>query len=88
MTHRLAFAHIHSYAGQDTSIAVPIVLRSGANVVDLIASVDTGASHCLFESAYAVELGLDLTSGVYQRFRTANGSFSAFGHEVESTFLG
>jgi hypothetical protein len=47
-----------------------------------------GASHCLFESAYAGELGLDLTSGVLKRFRTANSSFEAFGHEVEIDAFG
>ena len=31
----------------------------------------------------ADELGLDLTSGVRKRFRTANSSFEAFGHEIE-----
>lgn len=86
--HRLAFTHRHSYAARDTSIALPIALRSGANVVDLVASLDTGASHCLFESAYATELGLDLTNGVLKRFRTANSNFDTFGHEVEIDALG
>ena len=62
---------------------MPIALRSGVHVVDLVASLDTGASHCLFEGSYASELGLDLSSGVLQRFRTANSSFEAFGHQVE-----
>ena len=69
-------------------MALPIVLRSGANIVDLVASLDTGASHCLFECAYANELGLDLTSGIFKRFRTANSTFDAFGHEVEIDALG
>ena len=67
---------------------MPVTLRCGDNVVDLVASVDTGASSCLFESAYARELGLDLTSGVLKRFRTANSSFDAYGHEVEIDAFG
>jgi hypothetical protein len=43
---------------------------------------------CLFESAYAAELGLDLIAGLPMRFRTANGSFEAYGHEVEIEVLG
>lgn len=86
--HQLAFTSIHSYAGRDTSITVPVALRSGAMFADLVASIDTGASHCLFENAYAARLGLDLNSGVLTRFQTANSIFDAYGHEVEIDVLG
>ena len=56
--HQLAFTRAHSYAGRDAGITLPVVLRSGAKFADLVASLDTGASHCLFESGYARELGL------------------------------
>jgi hypothetical protein len=68
---QLSFTESHSYAGSDAGITVPVLLRSGERLVDLVASVDTGASHCLFETGYAAELGRDLTSGVLTRFRTA-----------------
>jgi hypothetical protein len=86
--HQLAFRQVHSYADRDASITVPVVLRCGETVADLVASVDTGASYCLFESAYAAELGLNLIAGVLTRFRTANSSFEAYGHEVEIDVLG
>ena len=86
--HRLEFTRTHSYAGRDASITVPVALRSGAMFADLVASIDTGASHCLFENAYAIRLGLDLTSGVLTRFQTANSIFDAYGHEVEIDVLG
>jgi len=54
----------------------------------LLASLDTGASHCLFEGAYAAELGLDLTSGISTRFLTANSTFDAYGHEIVVDVLG
>ena len=73
--HQLSFTRVHSYADRDASITVPVALRSGA-------------SQCLFENAYASELGIDLTSGVLTRFRTANSSFDAYGHEVEIDVLG
>ena len=85
---QLSFTQVHSYTRHDSSITVPVVLRSGEQIVDLVASLDTGASYCLFERGYAAELGLDLTSGVLTRFRTANGSFEAYGHEVEIDVLG
>ena len=86
--HQLAFTRTHSYAGRDASITVPVALPSGALFADLVASIDTGASHCLFENAYAPRLGLDLTSGVLTRFQTANSIFDAYGHEVEIDVLG
>ena len=54
--HQLSFTRGHSDADRDASITVPVALRSGAKVADLIASFDTGASQCLFENAYAAEL--------------------------------
>jgi len=86
--HQLTFTQVHSYADRDAGITVPVVLRCGETVADLVASLDTGASYCLFESAYAAKLGLDLIAGVLTRFRTANGSFEAYGHEVEIDVLG
>jgi hypothetical protein len=86
--HQLTFTQVHSYADRDAGITVPVVLRYGEAVADLVASVDTGASYCLFESAYAAKLGLDLIIGVLTRFRTANGSFEAYGHEVGIDVLG
>jgi hypothetical protein len=88
MMHRLQFTRIHQYASRDGSVTVPVVLRSGANAVDLVASVDTGASYCLFESAYAAELGFKLTDGILTRFRAANSNFDAYGHEAEVEVLG
>ena len=81
-------SQVLSYAGGDSSITVPVALRSGALFADLVASIDTGASHCLFENAYAIRLGLDLTSGVLTIFQTANSIFDAYGHEVEIDVLG
>ena len=86
--HQLSFTQLHSYSGRGPSITVPVALRSGEKTVDLVASVDTGASNCMFESSYAAELGLDLTSGVHAQFRTANSNFDAYGHEVNIDVLG
>lgn len=63
-------------------------MKSGANRVRLAASIDTGATFCLFRAELATELGLDLPSGELKRFRTANSNFEAYGHEVELSVLG
>ncbi|MCC6369290.1 MAG: aspartyl protease family protein [Bryobacterales bacterium] len=85
--HQLQFTGLHSYVGAKDGISVPVELRCGAAVVRLAASLDTGATFCIFRSEVAEALGLDLRSGLHQRFRTANSSFEAFGHEVELAVL-
>ena len=84
----LEFAAVHSYATEQDGIFVPVVLKSGENRVRLSAGVDTGATFCIFRSELAEALGLALSSGNPKRFRTANSSFEAFGHDVELSFLG
>ena len=83
----LRFRTFEKYAG-DRGVVIPVELRAGSGYVPVVALVDTGSSFCLFESDMAEALGLDLTSGSLLRFRTANSSFEAYGHEVEITSLG
>ena len=82
MAFRISFAKRHSYAGPGDTISLPVVLRSGQETISLVANVDTGAAHCLFERSYAEALGIDVERGVPMNFATANSRFEAFGHEV------
>lgn len=84
---QLEFTHVYDYSGGDESVIVPVILRSGAKQMRVAASVDTGASYCLFGAEIAEALGLDLESGIRTRFRTANSGFEAFGHEAELSVL-
>jgi len=56
--HQLEFTHVYDYSGQDESVILPVVLRSGPKQVRVAASVDTGASFCLFGAEIAEALGL------------------------------
>ena len=84
----LEFTRVHDYSRDDESIVIPVVLRSGTNQIPVAASVDTGASFCVFGTEIAEALGLDLTSGISKRCRTANSGFEAFGHEIELIVFG
>ncbi len=86
--HQLEFSRVHDYSSGDEAVAIPVELRSGSSYVPVVASVDTGASFCVFGAEVAEALGLDLMSGVRERFRTANSGFEAYGHDVEITALG
>ena len=61
---------------------------SGDKKIGLTASIDTGASHCLFERAYGEGLEIDLEQGDRIAFHTANSRFEAFGHEIILSVLG
>ena len=84
----LEFNATHRYAGTAEGINVPTTLRVGSQSVELLAKLDTGAAHCIFERNYAELLGLDMESGRLQRFRTVAGSFAAYEHEVTIQTLG
>ena len=84
----LAFDAAHHYTGALDGIEVPIVLCIGRQSVELLAKLDTGAAHCIFERKYAEMLGVDVDSGRLQRFRTVAGSFAAYRHEVTVQTLG
>jgi len=87
MSLSLNFEASHGYAAAD-GIDIPIELRVGDQRVELIARLDTGAAHCIFDRRYGEELGLDVESGRPQRFRTMAGSFVAYEHEVTLHTLG
>jgi predicted aspartyl protease len=84
----LAFEAAHHYAEAPDGIEVPITLCMGRQSVELLATLDTGAAHCIFERKYAEMLGMDVDSGRLQRFRTVAGSFAAYQHEITIQTLG
>jgi hypothetical protein len=88
MSVSLDFAISHHYTEAKDGINVPIALSVGRQSVELLAKLDTGAAHCIFERKYAEILGLDVESGRLQRFRTVAGSFGAYEHEVTVQTLG
>ena len=79
------FAHKYSYASDPGDISLPIFLSNGDRSFELVASVDTGASHCLFERLCADWLDLDVEAGERRVFRTGAGPLVTFGHHVQIT---
>ena len=84
----LEFDNTHKYTEATDGINVPITLAIGSQSVDLLAKLDTGAAHCIFERKYGEILELEVESGRLQRFRTVAGSFAAYQHEVTIQTLG
>jgi hypothetical protein len=88
LSHKLTFAALHRYNSAQVGIEVPIRLRVGAQEIQLVAKLDTGASGCLFEREYGELLGLDIETGPMVTFSSAMGLFDAYGHEVRLIALG
>ena len=84
----LDFDAAHHYTEALDGIEVPITLCIGRQSVELLAKLDTGAAHCIFERKYAEVLGVAVDSGRLQRFRTVAGSFAAYQHEIAIQTLG
>jgi len=78
----LDFDSSYHYADSRDGINVPITLSVGTQSLELLAKLDTGAAHCIFERRYADMLGLDVETGRLQIFRTVAGTFAAYQHEV------
>jgi hypothetical protein len=84
----IEFSRTHSYLPARDGISLPVFLSNGSERVKLLAQVDTGASHCLFERKYGELLNLNVEAGDPMAFRTATGRVEAFGHLVTIGTLG
>jgi hypothetical protein len=78
----LNFEKLLSYDAGELGINLNVSLQLLNESVELVAKIDTGASHCLFERRYGEQLGLDIETGIVQKFSTATGTFLAYGHNV------
>src|SRR5438552_10202929 len=78
------YSFLHNYSDSSSAaITLPVTIISGrADYIDVAGVSDTGSSFCVFERRNADLLDLDLYSGTKQKFSTAAGTFTAYGHEV------
>ncbi len=90
MLHNLPLGEEHDYSLSSVKdgITVPVALNIGRDLVLLTASVDTGASCCIFERGFGEALGLDVKAGTLLRFSTVTGTFDTYGHMLTLTTLG
>lgn len=79
---RLEFENLLSYDAGQVGIDIDVSLKIVGKSVEFTAKIDTGASNCIFERRFGEELGLDIESGMPQRFGTATSGFLAYGHEL------
>jgi hypothetical protein len=84
VTYDFTFDELYDYSRSSPRDGIPlsVTLSAGNSAVHLTASLDTGASNCIFERGYGELLGLDVDAGEPLVFRTATSTFKAFGHAV------
>jgi hypothetical protein len=82
MAYQLEFEKLLSYDDAESGITLPASLKTNGQSLNIPAKLDTGASCCIFERRFGEELGFVIESGMRQSFRTATGTFVAYGHEV------
>ena len=58
--YQLEFTGVYDYSGEGESVVIPLLLHWGANWVPVAATVDTGASFCIF--------GTEIAEGPRSRF--------------------
>jgi predicted aspartyl protease len=88
MRENLEFAKTYQYDTLKTGITLPIILKSGEDLIEITAKLDTGASFCIFERQHGELLNLDIESGEPITIGTATGSFRAFGHRLDIITFG
>ncbi|MGA2131281.1 MAG: retropepsin-like aspartic protease [Bryobacteraceae bacterium] len=88
MPFSLDFEVSYRYTSSAVGVELPVALSVGNQSVETLAKVDTGAAHSVFARRYAEMLGFEVESGRRQMFRTLNGVFSAYEHEVTLQSLG
>jgi hypothetical protein len=86
--HTLEFDKLFRYDRGADGIVIHVRLDSGNKQVEFDAKIDTAATYCVFEGTLGEDLGLNIESGIEQRFGTALGVFTAYGHQLYLEALG
>ena len=82
MSYTLNFEKLISYNNGEDGIFLETEIKYSDISVKIKAKIDTGATYSIFERRFGEQLGLELESGMRQRFGTATGSFYAYGFRV------
>jgi len=82
MPYQLNFEKLVSFDNNQDGIWIDVEIKYSDSNVKINAKIDTGATYSIFERHFGEELGLEVESGMRQRFGTATGSFYAYGFRV------
>ena len=79
---QLTFSLAFRYADETGGIIIPIAVRYRGNAIETKATVDPGATVCLFKREHGEELGIPIERGELITLGTLGGPIQAYGHLV------
>lgn len=82
MAYQLDFEKLISFDDTSNGIALEAEIRYSDVSVKIDARIDTGAAYSIFERRFGEDLGLEIESGMRQRFGTSAGGFYAYSFRV------
>jgi Aspartyl protease len=88
MAYHLDFEKLSPFDTRSEGIGLAVEIRYAEASITINATIDTGATFSIFERRFGEQLGLDVESGMRQRFGTATGIFYAYGFRVSLTTAG
>ncbi len=84
----LTFNKHINYPHSESAIEIDVILSiNKTDFIGVNAKLDTGSTFCIFQRRFAEALKLKVEDGEKESIRTAKGSFTAFGHEVNLSCL-
>ncbi len=86
MAYQLNFENLVTFDINKDGICLDVEIKYADSNVKINAKIDTGATYSIFERRIGETLGLEIRTGMRQRFGTATGSFYAFGFRVTLIF--
>ncbi len=78
MAHLISFENLLNYDNGAEGIGLDVEIIFGKSTVKFSAKIDTGSTYSVFERRFGEELGLEIESGMRQRFGTAAGNFYGY----------
>ncbi len=87
MPENIAYEKVYEYDTLKSGITVMVEISYGGESRQIRAKIDTGAENCIFEKIHGERLGLIIESGKEQKFSTATGTFTAYGHKLTMNVL-
>ncbi|NOT60808.1 MAG: hypothetical protein HOP19_11365 [Acidobacteria bacterium] len=79
---QLTFSLAFHYADDASGIIIPMAVRFAGYAIETKATVDPGATVCLFKREHGEELGIPIERGELITLGTLGRPIQAYGHEI------
>jgi hypothetical protein len=88
VSYLVEFDELFRYDKDKDGIVIHVTLEFGDQQCAFDAKIDTAATYSIFARVHGERLGLEIERGLEQKFGTALGVFTAYGHQLYLEALG